>query len=153
MRDNRTKEIIKLLEEYKDLVPEIQELNKKLNEFIELKNLHMDTLKAVKISDMPKSEANKIADPVGDLVAKCDVEMQKYLSEINKLIDKKKLIEKMLSILEPIERKVIEMRYINDPPYRCDIWEWIGNSVHYSRRQAIRINYHTLEKMAKWYNT
>lgn len=145
--------IIRLLKEYKNIIPNIQELNSKVNDFIALKNLCMDTSKATAISDIPKSKTNKITDPVGDLVARYLDEIEGYLVKINSLIDKKKLIETMIMQLDCTEKKVVELRYINNPDYRCHIWQWIGHKIGYEERQVRRIHDRAIAKMIKWYNT
>ena len=141
----------RLLIAYPDIMPEVRELNQKLNE---IKDLQLsDTVRAVTPQKAKSGPTNKTSDPTGDLVARYEAEARRYVDRINALLDQKRDTEHMLAQLEPVERRIVELRYINNPPYRCDIWAWIGGQVHYSRAQVKNIHNRALDKMAKWYKT
>jgi hypothetical protein len=144
-------EIRKLLSEYSDIMPEVRQLNQNLNEIKDLRP--PDTIKATAASEAKSSPTNKISDPVLDLIIKYETMAKQYVDRINELLDKKKLIETMLIQLDHLERRIIDLRYISNPTYRCDIWEWIGQQVHYSKRQVIRTHDYSLEKLLRWYTT
>ena len=144
-------EVINLLKSYKHIMPRVRELNHKINEFNSLKDYC--TVKAQAISDMPKA-APRTSDMIGNLVARYDNELNEYVEEINSLLDKKKLIEKMLSKLDRVEYDVIINRYINNPTFHVsDILEWVGYQVNYSRAHVSRIHNRAIEKMEKWLKT
>ncbi len=143
--------IKKLLIEYSDIMPEVRDLNQKLNE---MKNIQLpDTVKAVAPQKAKSSPTNNINDPVLDLIIKYESMTQQYIDRINDLLDQKRDTEHMLMQLESLERRIIDLRYISNPAYRCDIWGWIGTQVHYSRRQVIRAHDRALERLTKWYKT
>jgi DNA-directed RNA polymerase specialized sigma subunit len=122
-----------------------------MNEYI--KNKDYCTVMAQCISDMPKA-APRTSDMIGNLVARYDNELNEYVEEINSLLDKKKLIEKMLSKLDRVEYDVIINRYINNPTFHVsDILEWVGYQVNYSRAHVSRIHNRAIEKMEKWLKT
>jgi DNA-directed RNA polymerase sigma subunit (sigma70/sigma32) len=136
-------EVIKLIKEYKNIMPEIRSLNEQLNDYLGA------TVKAVTITDIPKSVTNNISDPVGDLVARYNEDIEYLANEIKELLDKKKSIEEMLSKLDYIETQVIKYRYITNPNRKIsDIYDWVGDQLNYSRRQVIRIHNIAIEKMA-----
>lgn len=138
----------KMLMEYSDIMPYVRELNRMLNE---LKDLGFEPLKATAPQLAKSAPTNKISDPVGELAVNAARIAEGYASKINALLDQKRDTEHMLAQLEPIERRIVELRYINNPPYRCDIWMWIGGQVHYSPKQAQNIHNRALDKMARWY--
>lgn len=140
----------KLLAEYPDIMPRVRELNRMLNE---LKDLKFEPLEAVTPQLAKSGPTNKISDPVGELAVNAAKIAEGYANKINTLLDQKRDTEHMLAQLEPVERRIVELRYINNPPYRCDIWAWIGGQVHYSRAQVKNIHNRALDKMAKWYKT
>lgn len=141
-------ELIGLLKSYKYIMTEVRELNKKINEFVNLKDYC--TVKAAALSKVPRSNTNEIHSSVEDLVCRYDDQVQEYAEQINKLLDDKKLVETLLSKLEPTEKRVIELRYISNPErHISDIWVWISVQMSYSRRGAIKIYDKAIDKMCK----
>jgi DNA-directed RNA polymerase specialized sigma subunit len=139
-------EIIGLLKGYKYIMPEVRELNQKINEFVNLKDYC--TVKAATISDMPKSITNEIHSPVEDLVVRYDEQVYEYANEINRLLDDKALVEMLMNKLDYTEKRVIELRYISNPErHVSDIWVWVSVQICYSRRGAIKIHDKAIEKM------
>lgn len=139
-------ELIGLLKSYKYIMTEVRELNKKINEFINLKDYC--TVKATKLSHVPRSITNEIHSTVEDLVVRYDEQVYEYASEINRLLDDKKLVETLLNKLEPTEKRVIELRYILNPErYVSDIWTWISIQANYSRDGALDVHSRAVKKM------
>ncbi len=139
-------ELTGLLKSYKYIMTEVRELNKNINEFVNLKDYC--TVKAATISDMPKSITNEIHSSVEDLVIRYAEQIERYASSINKLLDDKALVEKMLSKLDPIEKRIIELRYITNPErHVSDIWTWISIQTNYSRDGAIDVHSRAIRKM------
>jgi len=143
-------EVINLLKQYKYITPKIRDLQSMLNEIIQQKDYNM--VQAQVISDMPKAAA-KTFDKIGELVARFEREVQDYVQQINELLDQQKLINHMLMQLDMVERQVIIYRYIDNPDYRCDIWDYISSKINYSYRQTRRIHDRAIEKINKWYKT
>jgi hypothetical protein len=143
-------EVIRLLKSYKAIMPQIRDLNKDINEYIKLKDYC--TLQASTLSDMPKSHS-ATHDKIGDIVARYEREIQGYVDKINELMDRKKLIDDMLFILEPIQRSTLIYRYI-DRPMRCpDVWQWVGDKIFYDRQSASNIANVAIRRIIHWYNT
>jgi DNA-directed RNA polymerase specialized sigma subunit len=139
-------ELTGLLKSYKYIMTEVRELNKKITEFVNLKDYC--TVKAATISDMPKSITNEIHSSVEDLVIRYADQVERYAESINKLLDDKALVEKMLSKLEPIEKRIVELRYITNPErHVSDIWTWISIQTNYSRDGAIDVHSRAIKKM------
>lgn len=146
------KEVIDLLKNYKYIMPEVRELNKKLNEFVNLKDYC--TVKASTITDMPRSNTNEIHNPVEDLVIRYDEQVQEYADEINRLLDNKAKVEQLLNKLEPIEKRIIELRYITNPEQRVsDIWTWVSIQANYSRDGALDVHSRAIKKMCDYNKT
>lgn len=142
-------QIKKMLQEYNYIMPEVRELNEKINEIIK----PHDTLKANAPKDIQTSPTHQINNPVLDLLVKYESMTEGYKKRINQLLDQKRDTEHMLYQLDPIERRIIELRYINSPNYRCDVWGWVADKSNYDRRWAIRIHDRAIEKMINIYKT
>lgn len=142
-------ELIGLLKSYKYIMTEVRELNKKINEFVNLKDYC--TVKAAALSKVPRSNTNEIHSTVEDLVIRYDEQVQEYADKINKLLDNKALVESMLGKLEPIEKQVIELRYITNPEHRVsDIWTWVSIQANYSRDGALDVHSRAIKKMCEY---
>ena len=141
-------QLISLLKSYKYIMTEVRELNKKINEFVNLKDYC--TVKAAALSDMPRSNTNEIHSTIEDLVIRYDDQVQEYANQINELLDNKALVERLLSKLEPTEKRVIELRYITNPDkYVSDIWTWVSIQANYSRDGALDVHSRAIKKMCE----
>jgi hypothetical protein len=144
------RDVILLLKSYKDIMPQIRDLNKEINEYLKLKDYC--ALQASTLSDMPKSHS-VVHDKIGEVVARYEREVQGYVDKINILMDRKKLIDDMLFILEPIQRSTLIYRYIDNPARCPNVWEWVGNRINYECAQTRNIANAAIERIIKWYNT
>lgn len=141
-------QIIGLLKSYKYIMDDVRDLNKKINEFVNLKDYC--TVKAATITDMPRSSTNEFHSTVEDLVCRYDEQVHEYLDQINKLLDNKKTVELLLNKLEPIEKRVIELRYITNPErYVSDIWTWVSIQINYSRDGSLDVHSRAIKKMCE----
>ena len=146
MDDTKAK-VISLLREYKNIMPQVKKLDAQMAEMNNLRQ--MDTLKATTISDMPS--VHEISNPTLDLLCRYETDIERYAKQINDLLDTKLLIEDMLNSLDTLQREIIISRYITNPEFRCDIFDWIGCQVNYSRRQVIREYNSAMDKLIEYY--
>lgn len=81
-------------------------------------------------------------DKIGDIVAKmADLENQ-YLHKIDKLLEEKAKLERLIDGLEPVERLLIRAKYIE-----CNTWEEVCLTIGYEWAQTHRLHSKILEKL------
>ena len=137
------KEIRQVLFEYKnhgvrmrDLKDEMAQVRSDIERF--------RTLSAVRLDGMPKGY--DVGDPTGEAAAYIVDVYEKRLKElkdrVRKELENKAVAEKLLSVLDETERKVIVCRYIKGIR-----WDHMGAYVFLSRRSCFYYKKRAMEKM------
>ena len=81
-------------------------------------------------------------DKIGDIVVKiADLENQ-YLHKIDKLLEEKVKLERLIEGLEPVERLLIRSKYIE-----CNTWEEVCLTIGYEWAQTHRLHSKILKKL------
>ncbi len=139
------KELQNLLNKYNYIVAEIENCNQEILQLSEVAASERE-LKIPILSDMPRgSETSDTTYKKVEKIIDCySKQVAKIETNIEKLFNKKNRIDDLLNILEPRERKIIELKYFKK--YK---WWMIQHTMHYSRRQCFNIHDIALNKMLK----
>lgn len=123
----------KTLKQYQSLLKEIEQL--------ETEKRDLYHIPAVKITDMPKAHRQK---DLSDLMPKFERLQNKIGDRIDKSITLRNEIEDSISSLEPAERVLMRLRYIDGKS-----WEQIALEMHYSYRHTTKLHGIILAKLKK----
>lgn len=141
--DEKTTKLKNLLYSYTYIQDEIEGINEEICNLGEVINSQRD-IKAPNLTGMPKG--NEITDVVYESVEKIIMtygqEVAKLENRLDKAFRNRNLINTLLSILDPIERKIIELKYFK----KYKVW-MIARTVNYSERQVNRYLDSALNKM------
>lgn len=122
----------KTLKQYQNLLKEIDQL--------EAEKRDLYCIQAVQITDMPKNHKQR---DLSDLMPKFERLQNKIGDRIDKSITLRNEIEDSISSLEPAERVLMRLRYIDGKD-----WDEIAVELHYSYRHTVRLHGIILQKMA-----
>lgn len=127
------------LQNYSRLVQEIDQLS---DQVFSLRQNMYSLKSSSDMSIIPASSGNH--DKIGDIVAKmADLENQ-YLHKIDKLVEEKVKLERLIEVLEPVERLLIRTKYIE-----CKTFEEVAVLIGYTWRHTIRLHGKILNKLNK----
>ena len=127
------------LKRYIGLKSEAEELNHQINRLED----DITTLRGIAIDGMPKSRNS--GDCIGNMVIKLEELREQYYNKLNSALEELGKIEGVLdNLTEPIERRLIRKRYIEDKD-----WDDICEEMNYSWRQIHRIHSAVLIKISK----
>ena len=136
--------IVELLNEYPFLVERINGIHKDIAELRERQRDAEDSLKATKLTDMPKNP--NITDQVAELVTKI---MVKYVEEITKLLNQeldlmtqKVRTENLLKELTPKEYTVIKLRHFEGLKFYQ-----IGKKIFLGKSQTWELHQRIIKKL------
>jgi len=90
----------------------------------------------------PRSNSNQ--DRTSKLAAQIADLQTMYEEKIQALVERQIEIEKAIDRLDPIERRLIRLRYID-----CNDWDDICDEIVYSERQMFNIHGIALEKLKR----
>jgi hypothetical protein len=140
------KSIIKLLEEYPNIMYQIGECHKTIKEKILDKIDKQDTLKSNVITDMPRGGGEK--DQVCVIVQKIIDDLVSEIILINKKLDElneqRRQIERIIVLFNPTDYKIINLRHFQRKPF----W-MIGREMHYSKTQIYRMHQDIIDGLEK----
>ena len=125
------------LKEYTSIKKELKQIQFKLKELEERKT----SIKSMIISDMNVQTSHN-NNSIEDLLIKIEECIEEYNKKEIKLYNKQLEIENCINNLEPIERVVMRMRYIDG----CK-WEEICYKIHYEWRKTHYIHKEALKKI------
>ena len=137
------KEIRKVLFEYRNYAMRLRELK---DEMAQVKSdiERFRSLSAVRLDGMPKGYDT--GDPTGEAAAYIVDVYEKRLGELKEKVraemENKKMAERLLSVLDETERKVVIARYI-----KGIMWDHMGAYVYLSRRSCFNYRKRAMEKM------
>ena len=130
---NKVEEILK---QYPYIGEDIQQKQSEINRYISLQQEARNPLKAQNMSGMPHSSgiSDQTADAVEKIIDQYQGQINKYIDEINSLLDLKKWLDKAFSQLSESERRIIYLRYekgenINKMPYLLK-WKCGRNTIY-----------------------
>jgi len=111
-----------------------------------------NTLKAQRLTGMPGGSGT--SDPVGDAVADLEQRRAMYVeasrkttSEISAILRRKVLIDDLVAALPEIQKRVLELRYIDG--HR---WTFIALKLHYDESSVRRIETAAVTALAEWFD-
>lgn len=132
IRDN----IKKKFATYYQMALEMEEIEAELAELEEIKA----AVRAQVITGMPRGST--VGDPTGTLAVK-SASLEAYYRKLEaQELDRRLEIERMIANLEPLERRVIRLRYIEGKS-----WREVGRKLMYSEAQVRRYLDSALDKM------
>ncbi len=142
------KYIEKILLDYANITEDIQKLNRELNDILQNKQETYNTLQAAKITGMPHGTviSDQTYNATERLIDKYGVRAQKIVDEIEALWKLRDNINKCFTVLTMEEKRVIELRYINQ--YKMGK---VAYMMKYSSRQCERYQQTALEKLYQEY--
>lgn len=121
----------KTLKQYQNLLKEIDQL--------EAEKRDLYCIQAVQITDMPKNHKQR---DLSDLMPKLERLQNKIGDRIDKSITLRNEIEDSISSLEPAERVLMRLRYIEGLT-----WEQVAVEMHYSYKWVCVLHGRILDKM------
>ena len=125
------------LKEYTSIKKELKQIQFKLKELEERKT----SIKSMIISDMNVQTSHN-NNSIEDLLIKIEECIEEYNKKEIKLYNKQLEIENCINNLEPIERIIMRLRYIEGKTF-----EQIAVDLNYSWRHTIRIHGKILQKI------
>lgn len=132
IRDN----IKKKFATYYQMALEMREIEADLAELEEIKA----AVRAQVITGMPRGST--VGDPTGTLAVK-SASLEAYYRKLEaQELDRRLEIERMIANLEPLERRVIRLRYIEGKS-----WREVGRQLMYSEAQVRRFLDSALDKL------
>ena len=133
-----------LLREYPSVIAQISELHQRFIEKVAEKQRQENPLKAIAPNDMPRGKGQ--SDPTFELAQKIVdgiiAEIQDISEKLQVLYAKRNYIEALVKQLEPIEYRIINLRYFQN----MYLWQ-VGQALHYSKSEAYRMNQKILERL------
>lgn len=127
------------LRQYADLVKERDDILERICQ----KDAAIKSASIQHITGMPRAEGNNV-DKIGRAVAQIDSLKELYYTKLQEIEATLFKIEKAISKLDPLERRLIRMRYID-----CKAWEDICYELGYAWANTHRIHASVLQKLAK----
>lgn len=141
--DEKTEKLKSLLYSYTYIQDEIEGINEEICNLGEVINSQRD-IKAPNLTGMPKG--NEITDVVYESVEKIIMtygqEVAKLENRLDKAFRNRNLINTLLSILDPIEKKIIELKYFK----KYKVW-MISGCVSYEKTQIYKYHDEAIKKM------
>lgn len=125
------------LKQYVSIKKELEQIQFKLKELEERKT----SIKSMVISDMNVQTSHN-NNSIEDLIIKIEECIEEYSKKEIELYNKQLEIEKCINDLDPIERIVMRMRYMEGKK-----WEEIAYKIHYEWRQTHYIHKKALKKI------
>lgn len=98
--------------------------------------------KAVRLDGMPRGGSGGTGGPTAELATRHIDLVRQYTDKVTLLTDRLAEIEKAIEVLEPRERTLIRLHYIEGL-----VWEEVCIKMAYSWRQVHRIHAKALEKL------
>lgn len=146
--DEKTAKLKGLLYSYTYIEDEIESINEEICNLGEVVNAQRD-VKAPDLTGMPKG--NGISDIVYQSVEKIIVtyghEIAKLENRLDKAFKKRNLINVLISVLDPTEKRIIELKYFK----KYKIW-MIKSCVNYEKTQIYKYHDNAIKKMLEVYN-
>lgn len=146
--DEKTTKLKNLLYSYTYIEDEIEGINEKIINLGEAISSQRD-LSIPCLTGMPGG--SNITDSVYASVEKIMVtygqEVAKLENRLEKAFKKRNTIDELINILEPVEKKVIELKYFK----RYKTW-MICSSVSYEKSQVYRLHDKALQKLIEFTN-
>jgi DNA-directed RNA polymerase specialized sigma subunit len=139
------KNIEDILYEYPTIGQDILKQNKELTEFIKSKDEEYGSLGNYDLNFTPTSSSDGKYDPILETILRFEKHVRYLSNKVNSLIEQKEQTEKMLLILTPQEKRIIELRYF----YRLS-WYAVSVKAHYCEKQCRRINKEAIIKLNKY---
>ncbi len=138
------KYIEKILLDYANITEDIQKLNRELNDILQNKQETYNTLQAAKITGMPHGteSSDQTYNATERLIDKYGVRAQKIVDEIEALWKSRDNINKCFTVLTMEEKRVIELRYINQ--YKMGK---VAYMMKYSKRSCELFQQKALDKL------
>jgi DNA-directed RNA polymerase specialized sigma subunit len=141
--DEKTEKLKKLLYGYTYIEFEIESINEKIINLGEVissqRDIRIPELSTLpcgnEISDTVYNSVEKIVDTYGHEVAKLE-------SRLEKAFRKRNYINDLISILDPIEKRIIELKYFK----KYKVW-MICSSISYERSNYYRLHDKAFEKL------
>jgi DNA-directed RNA polymerase specialized sigma subunit len=145
--DEKTTKLKNLLYSYTYIEDEIEGINEEICNLGEVINSQRD-IKALNLTGMPRG--NEISDVVYESVEKIIMtygqEIAKLENRLDKAFRKRNLINSLISLLDPTEKKIIELKYFK----KYKIW-MISGCVNYGKSQVHEIHNNAIKKMSEVY--
>ncbi|MDW5300229.1 MAG: hypothetical protein SA378_08845 [Sedimentibacter sp.] len=146
--DEKTAKLKSLLYSYTYIEDEIEGINEEICNLGEVINSQRD-IKTPNLTGMPKG--NEISDIVYQNVEKIIVtygqEVAKLENRLDKAFRKRNLINLLIGVLDPTEKKIIELKYFK----KYKIW-MIKGSVNYEKTQIYKYHDEAIRKMLEVFN-
>lgn len=146
--DDKKTKLKNLLYSYTYIEDEIEGINEEICNLGEVINSQRD-VKAPNLTGMPKG--NEITDVVYESVEKIILtygqEIAKLENRLEKAFRKRNLITALISVLEPTEKKIIELKYFK----KYKIW-MISGCVNYEKTQIHKYHNEAMKKMLEVYD-
>jgi DNA-directed RNA polymerase sigma subunit (sigma70/sigma32) len=141
-------EIQRLLEAYPYIPEELEKKKEELRQAISDHQEIINTLKAVLITGMPHGSgtSDKTYEAAQAAVDIYCLRIAGIGKEINDLHDMLNKAEKLLALLSPVERKIIDARIFHIRPKP---WPVIAKELHFSREHCIRLFEKAIQKMSQ----
>lgn len=141
--DEKTAKLRRMLYAYTYIEFEIEDINEKIIDLSEVIKTQSE-LQIPALTGMPRG--NEISDPVYSIVEKIMItygqEIAKLENRIEKAFERRNYIENLLGVLEPIEKRIIELKYFK----KYKTW-MICSSVTYEKSQVYRLHDKAFEKL------
>lgn len=145
--DEKTAKLKSLLRSYTYIEDEIENTNQEICNLGEVINAQRD-VRVPNLSDMPKG--NILSDTVYESVEKILItythEVARLENRLDKAFKKRNIIKSLISTLDDIERKIIELKYFK----KYKMW-MIESSVNYGRTQIYIYHDKAINKMLEVY--
>jgi len=143
----KEKEIINQLKNYKYTCEKIEDVNQEIIKYNELIEATRNTSKAVTY-DQPKiSETYKNTDTTYQAVEKIidfyAAKVSEWENRLEELFKMKKDVEDMMEKLNPIERKILELKY-----YKGLRWRQVARHCNYTERHCKRICHEAIKRIS-----
>lgn len=146
--DEKSAKLKSLLYSYTYIQDEIEGINEEICNLGEVINSQRD-IKAPNLTGMPKG--NEITDVVYESVEKIIMtygqEVAKLENRLDKAFRKRNLINSLISVLDPTEKKIIELKYFK----KYKIW-MISGCVNYEKTQIYKYHDVAIKKMLEVYH-
>lgn len=146
-KDDKREKLKRLLYSYTYIQFEIDCINENIINLGAVINSQRE-IKVPELTGMPRG--NEISDTVYNSVEKIIVtygqEVAKLENRLEKAFEKRNYIEDLISILEPIEKRIIELKYFK----KYKIW-MICSVVSYERSHVYRLHDEAIERLLKVY--
>jgi len=142
-KDEKTAKLTNLLYSYTYIEFEIEDINEKIINLGEVISSQRE-IRIPELTGLPKGSgtSDTVYSNVEKILVTYGQEVAKLENRLEKAFKKRNMIEDLISILDPTEKRIIELKYFK----KYKMW-MISGSLNYEERQIYRLHDKAFEKL------